>query len=78
VRKAADAKVSEERLCRDVCELDLALQLCSLELVRSVEEELVGGAEAAGTLGGADDDVSRICQQRPPAVAGPEARSAMG
>ena len=60
VRQPADAEVPEERLRGDVGQLDLLLQPGLAQLVGDVEEELVGRAEAAGTLGGADHDVAGV------------------
>ena len=64
--QAADAEVSEEGFCRDVGEFDLLVQPCLPQLVCGVEQELVGGAEATRTLGGRDDDVTRVIQEPAP------------
>ena len=70
VGQPADAEVPEERLRRDVGQVDLLLETGLAQLVGHVEQVLVGGAEAAGSRGGTDDDVARVVQEPPPALAG--------
>src|SRR5215472_10012587 len=72
VRQPADAEVPQKRLGRDVGQLDLPLQAGLAELVRDVEQVLVGGAEAAGALGCADDDVAWRFKEPLPALTGPD------
>ena len=70
VGQPADAEVPEERLGRDVGELDLLLETGLAQLVGDVEQVLVGRAEASGALGGTDDDVARVVEEPSPAFAG--------
>src|SRR5215472_2652151 len=72
VRQPADAEMPQKRLGGDVGELDLPLQAGLAQLVGDVEQVLVGGAEAAGALGCADDDVAGRLKEPPPARTGPD------
>jgi hypothetical protein len=71
VWQPADAEVPEERLGRNIRELDLGLEAGLAQPVGHVEQELVGRAEATRTLRCRDDDVAGVLQQAAPPLTGP-------
>src|SRR5439155_12387574 len=68
--QTADTEVAEERLRRDVAELDLLLETGLAELVRNVEQVLVRSSETSRALGGADHDVSGVVEKLAPPFPG--------